>query len=74
MTRRPQAPKGFFESWTSDDEYTRTKVATEYCACDCLKVILLMAEQLMTIERLQKADVLAMIKSDLDIHFDEEDC
>lgn len=74
MNRRPQAPKGFFANWTSADEYTRTKVATEYCACDCFKVILLMAEQLMTIERLQKEDVLAVIKNDLDTHFDEEDC
>lgn len=71
--RRPKAPKKFMDNWTSDDFYTRSKIEIEYSACDSLKVILLMVEQLMFIEKLQKEDVIALIKNDIDRHFDEED-
>lgn len=71
--RRPKAPKEFIEKWTSDDFYTRSQIEVEYTACDCLKVILLMVEQLMFIEKFQKEDVLALIKSDIERHFIEED-
>lgn len=70
---RPKAPKSFMDNWTSDDFYTRSDIKIEYCACDCLKIILLMAEQLMGIEKLQKEDVIALIKNDIERHFVEED-
>ena len=71
--RRPKAPAKFLREWTSDDFYTRSKISVEYTACDCFKVILLMVEQLMTIERLQPEDIVAIIRSDIDRHFIEED-
>lgn len=71
--RRPKAPKGFMENWTSDDFYTRSKTEIEYTACDCFKVILLMVEQLMVIEKFQKEDVLAIIERDIERHLPEED-
>lgn len=71
--RRPMAPKKFVDGWTSDDFHTRSKIEIEYYACDCFKIILLMTEQLMMIERLQKEDILAVIERDMDRHFIEED-
>lgn len=70
---RPKAPKKFDQEWTSDDNHTRSKVEVEHYACDCFKVILSMCEQLMHFERLQKEDILAVIKSDIERHFVEED-
>lgn len=71
--RRPKAPKEFMKNWTSDDFYTRSDIKIEYTLCDCLKIVLLMAEQMMCIEKLQKEDVIALIKNDIERHFVEED-
>jgi len=71
--QRPKASKEFWDNWTSDDFYTRSDIKMEHCPSDCFKVILLMCEQLMMVDRLQKEDILAVIKSDLDRHYDEED-
>jgi len=71
--RRPKPPKTFMDNWHSGDSYTRSKVEIEYTACDCLKVILLMCQQLMEIEKFQKEDVIALIKNDIERHFVEED-
>ena len=37
-------------------------VREEACPCDCLKVILLMCEQMILVDRLQKADILALVR------------
>lgn len=71
--RRPKAPKDYAKFWHSGDLYTRTDVHVEYYACDCLKVILRMVDQLMHYEKLQKEDVIALITNDINRHFIEED-
>lgn len=40
-------------------------VREEACACDCLKIILLMCEQMIFIDHLQKADILALVRHDV---------
>jgi hypothetical protein len=44
----------------------RSTVAIESCACDNYKVILLMCEQLMFLDRIQKEDILAIIRHELE--------
>ncbi len=40
-------------------------IPVEYCACDSLKVILRMCEYLMLTARLQKQDILAVVRHDI---------
>lgn len=71
--RRPSPSKKFEENWTSDDFHTKSKIEVEHYACDNFKIILLMVEQLMVYEKLQKEDILAVIERDIDRHFIEID-
>lgn len=71
--RRPIPSKKFVNEWTSDDFYTKSDIKVEHYACDNFKIILLMVEQLMEFEKLQKEDILAIIEKDIDRHFIEID-
>lgn len=72
-TQRPRPTKEFLENYTSDDHYTRSRVEVEHSAGDCMKVVLLMVEQLMCIDNFQKNEIMALIESNIDRHFPEED-
>jgi hypothetical protein len=64
--QRPKAPPAYLQDWSAARlTCTRTRVKQEYCTCDNYKVILLMCEQLMFIDRLQKEDILAIVRQDL---------
>ena len=71
--QRPLAPDDFDDKYTSDDFYTRSKIDIEYYSGDCMKIINLMVEQMMVIDKFQKNEILALIESNIDRHFPEED-
>lgn len=71
--QRPRAPVAYLAQWQAHDLFcTRSKVAIEHCACDNYKVILLMCEQLMFLDRIQKEDILAIIRRELEAPRDVE--
>jgi len=70
---RPEAPAGWWDDWTSDDFYTRTKTQIEYFAGDSFKVIYLMCMQLRHYDRLSDRHILAIIQEDMERHFVEEE-
>lgn len=64
--QRPRASVSYLASYRSNDPfYTRSEIAIEYCTCDNYKVILLMCEQLMFLDRMQKQDIIAIVRQDL---------
>ena len=71
--RRPKAPKKFRENYTSDNTHTRSKIEIEYYSGDCYKVILEMCHQLIEIDKYQPEDILAVIKNDIERHYEWED-
>lgn len=65
--QRPRAPAAYLNQWQPQDLLcTRSRVAIELCACDNYKVILLMCEQLMFLDRIQKEDILAIVRHELE--------
>lgn len=69
---RPDMPSDWAANWTSDDNYTRTK-GNPRNAGEALRVITLMAAQLMQWDGMSEDNVLAVLESDLHRHYVEFD-
>lgn len=72
LPSRKRMPRDFADNWTSDDNYTRT-TGNPCNAGEALRVIVMMAEQLVRWDGLTLPSILAIIESDLNRHYVEYD-